>query len=89
MGAMKPKQVLFGGKVSIIRPLAYEREEMMARLADKLGIKSIGGQSKCANDDTSHRIMIKNMLRELEKENPSIVKNIFKSLQNIREDYLT
>lgn len=88
IGAMKPRQELFDGKIVIIRPLAYEREEMMVRLAQKLDIQSIGGQSKCANDETSHRMMIKRMLKEFEHDNPNIVKNIFRSLQNIRADYL-
>ena len=88
IGAMKPKQELFEGKVTIIRPLAYEREAMMQKLAEKLGIETIGGQSKCANDKTSHRMVIKKMLREFERNNPQVIKNIFRSLQNIREDYL-
>lgn len=87
ISSMKPKQELFGGKVVIIRPLAYVREEAMVALAQALGIDSMG-QSKCANDDTSHRILIKNMLRDFEKNNPSVVPNIFRSLQNIRTDYL-
>ena len=88
IGAMRPKQVLFDGQITIIRPLAYEREEIMRALAEKLDIQSIGGQSKCANDDTSHRMLIKKMLKELEQNNPNIVKNIFRSLQNIKADYL-
>ena len=88
ISAMKPKQELFDGKVVIIRPLAYAREEAMTHLAQKLNIQSIGGQSKCANDETSHRMMIKKMLKEFEAENPNIVKNIFRSLQNIKSDYL-
>jgi tRNA 2-thiocytidine biosynthesis protein TtcA len=88
IGAMRPKQELFEGKLTIIRPLCYEREENMRILAEKLNIQSIGGQSKCANDDTSHRMLIKKMLREFEKEHPQIIKNIFKSLQNIRTEYL-
>ena len=88
IGAMKPKQILFGGKIVIIRPLAYEREENMRHLAEKLGIEAIGGQSKCANDETSHRIKIKKMLREFEKDNPQLIKNIFSSLQRIRSEYL-
>lgn len=87
IGAMKPKQVLFDGKITIIRPLAYEREENMVRLAEKLGIRSMG-QSKCANDDTSHRMLIKNLIRTVEKDNPYVVKNIFHSLQRIKTDYL-
>ena len=88
IGAMRPKQVLFDGKVVIIRPLAYEREENMRLLAEQLNIQSIGGQSKCANDETSHRMKIKKMLKEFEAENPNISKNIFKSLQRIKTDYL-
>jgi tRNA 2-thiocytidine biosynthesis protein TtcA len=88
IGAMRPCQPLFDGKITIIRPLAYEREENMRLLAEELGIQSIGGQSKCANDETSHRMLIKKMLRDFEKNNPQIIKNIFNSLQNIKTDYL-
>lgn len=87
IGAMKPRQELFDGKITLIRPLAYEREENMRILAQKLGITSLG-QSKCASDDTSQRMIIKAMLRELERTNPQIVKNIFISLQNIKPEYL-
>jgi tRNA 2-thiocytidine biosynthesis protein TtcA len=87
ISAMKPRQELFEGKIILIRPLAYVREEQMREMAKLLEITSMG-QSKCANDDTSHRMKIKMMLREMEKENPSIVTNIFRSLQNIRPDYL-
>ncbi len=87
IGAMKPKQVLFDGKITIIRPLAYEREENMVKLAEQLGITSMG-QSKCANDETSHRMLMKQLIRTVEKENPNVVKNIYRSLQRIRTDYL-
>ena len=87
IAAMKPKQELFDGKLTIIRPLAYVREEAMVRLAQELGIAGMG-QSKCANDDTSHRMLIKKMLRQFEQDNPMIVTNIFNSLQNIKTEYL-
>lgn len=87
IGAMKPKLELFGGKIVIIRPLAYVREREMEELARTLGIHTMG-QSKCANDDTSHRMIIKKMLRDFEKNNPMVVTNIFRSLQRIQKDYL-
>jgi len=87
IGAMKPKQVLFEGGITLIRPLAYVREQAMVELAKELKIDSMG-QSKCAFDDTSHRMKIKNMLRAFEKDNPAIIKNIFNSLQNIKSEYL-
>jgi len=87
IGAMRPVMSLFNGKVIIIRPLTYVRERDMVALAKALNIHTMG-QSKCANDDTSHRMIIKNMLREFERNNPAVVPNIFRSLQNIRTEYL-
>ena len=87
IGAMKPMIELFDGKIVIIRPLAYVRERNMQHLARELGIDSMG-QSKCANDDTSHRMLIKRMLKSFEKNNPMVVTNIFRSLKNIKKDYL-
>jgi len=87
IGAMKPMVELFDGKIVIIRPLAYVREQEMVHLSKELKIDSMG-QSKCANDDTSHRMLIKNMLKDFEKNNPMVVTNIFRSLQNIKTEYL-
>ncbi len=87
IGAMKPVVKLFDGKIVIIRPLAYVRERDMVQLAIELKIDSMG-QSKCANDDTSHRMLIKKMLKEFEKNNPMVVTNIFRSLRNIKTEYL-
>jgi len=87
IGAMKPMVELFDGKIVIIRPLAYVRERKMEELSRELNIDSMG-QSKCANDDTSHRMLIKKMLKEFEKNNPMVVTNIFRSLRNIKTDYL-
>jgi tRNA 2-thiocytidine biosynthesis protein TtcA len=87
IGAMKPKQELFDGKITLLRPLAYVREEAMVKLAQALGIASMG-QSKCAHDDTSHRMIIKKVIKQLQLDNPNIVPNIFNSLKNIRGEYL-
>lgn len=87
IGAMKPKLELFDGKIVIIRPLTYVREREMEELAEALNIHTMG-QSKCGNDDTSHRMLIKKMLRDFEANNPMVVTNIFRSLQRIQTDYL-
>ncbi len=87
IGAMKPKLELFDGKIVIIRPLAYVREREMVDLAKELCIDSMG-QSKCGNDDTSHRMRIKKMLKDFEQGNPMVVTNIFRSLQRVQTNYL-
>jgi tRNA 2-thiocytidine biosynthesis protein TtcA len=87
IGAMKPRLELFGGKVAIIRPLAYVREHEIECVAKELGINSIG-QLKCGHEDKTHRMRIKKMLRDFEKVNPMVVTNIFRSLQRVRSEYL-
>jgi len=87
IGAMKPKQELFDGKMCIVRPLAYEREENIRNFAKQEGIDGLS-DFHCPQNDISKRIQIKKMLAQLEKENPAIKINIFKSLQNIKEEYL-
>ena len=87
IGAMKPKQELFGGKLTIIRPLAYEREEIIKLFAEKEGLLGID-QFECPNNDKSKRMMVKKIIQNLEKENKAVAFNIFNSLKNIKDNYL-
>jgi len=87
IGAMRPKQELFDGKLCIVRPLAYEKEENILNFAKQEGLDNLS-EYYCPQNDKSKRMQIKNMLTQLEEENPAIKINIFKSLQNIKEEYL-
>jgi tRNA 2-thiocytidine biosynthesis protein TtcA len=87
IGAMRPKQELFNGKLTIIRPFAYETEAAIQQLAEAEGILNVD-QFQCPHNETSKRTMIKRLLFDLEKESPAIKMNIFKSLQNVKTDYL-
>jgi tRNA 2-thiocytidine biosynthesis protein TtcA len=84
---MSPKQELFGGKIVIIRPLAYVREREMAYLAKKLGIDTVG-QLSCGNEEKTQRMKVKKMLRDFERTAPMVVTNIFRSLQRVQSGYL-
>ena len=84
---MRPKQVLFDGKVTLIRPLAYEREDVIAKLAKAKGFTNLC-RYRCPHSLDTKRAAMKRLLSKLEKENPTIKINIFKSLENIKEDYL-
>ncbi len=87
IGAMKPKQELFGGKITIIRPLAYETEEQIMRMAQKEGFDKID-EFDCPNKSSSKREMVKRIISDIGKINPAVKINIFRSLKNIKEDYL-
>jgi tRNA 2-thiocytidine biosynthesis protein TtcA len=86
IGTMKPYQDMFGGELAIIRPLAYVQEKELKRVAARLELPAI--KSQCLNGDLSKRRLVKGMIAEMEKHNRNVKKNIFRSLQRVREEYL-
>jgi tRNA 2-thiocytidine biosynthesis protein TtcA len=86
IGTMKPYQEMFDGELAIIRPLAYVEEKELARLATVLELPVI--PSECPNGKTSKRSLVKGVIDEMTKHNKNVKKNIFRSLQKIRKDYL-
>ena len=87
ISTMRPKQELFDGKITLIRPLAYVKESMMRRMAQKEGMTDLD-TFQCPQNESSKRMAIKTLLAQLERDNPSIKKNIFKSLTRVKQDYL-
>jgi tRNA 2-thiocytidine biosynthesis protein TtcA len=86
ISTMKPKQELFEGKVTIIRPLAYVEECLIRRFAkeSKLGHDTC----VCPHAVVSNRSRMGRIIQDLEKICPDIKKNIFRSLKRIKQDYL-
>jgi tRNA 2-thiocytidine biosynthesis protein TtcA len=83
---MRPYQEMFGGKLALIRPLAYVEEQELVRLAESLELPVI--KSQCPYAKTSKRRLAKGMIREAEQHNGNVKKNIFRSLQRVRPEYL-
>jgi tRNA 2-thiocytidine biosynthesis protein TtcA len=86
IGTMKPYQAMFGGEFAIIRPLAYVEEKELRRVAARLHLPVI--KSECPNGDRSKRRLVKGLISEMERHNRNVKKNIFRSLQRVREEYL-
>ena len=87
ISAMRPKQVLFGGKLAIIRPLAYEKEEVIAAFAKAKRFRNLC-RYDCPHSRTSQRAAMKKILKGLQRTNPNVKINVLKSLSNIKEEYL-
>lgn len=85
--AMCPKQEFFKGELTIIRPFAYEREEMIARFSAGAGLNTFES-CRCPASSTGQRAAIKKFLNEMEKVSPAVKINVFKSLKNIQTEYL-
>lgn len=86
ISTMTPNQSIFGGKLHIIRPLAYIREDLIKKYARECRLPAI--ENNCPTSKVSRRMYIKKLLDELEGENKNIRENIFKAMGNVKTDYL-
>jgi len=86
ISTMVPNQEIFGGRLHIIRPLAYIREELVKKYGRERGFPVI--ENSCPTSRTSRRRTVKDLLRNLERENPRIRENIWKAMGHVKPDYL-
>lgn len=88
ISAMNPRQELFKGKVTVIRPLCYAEEKTIKKFAAENGFpKKLG---VCPFGKDSKREYIKKFIRETEKRTrrANVKTNIFKAIARIRKDYI-
>lgn len=86
---MIPKVPSTSGKLAVIRPMAYVKESDIISFTARNGIKAMGCGCPVESGKTdSKRKEIKNLLKNLEAENPNIKQSIFNSLKNVNIDYV-
>jgi tRNA 2-thiocytidine biosynthesis protein TtcA len=87
ISAMLPCMPMFGGKITIIRPLALVEEKDIKRFVqDDLGFREF--ENPCPTARTSRRQDIKQFLEALYQSNENIKGNIFRAMGNVKTDYL-
>ncbi len=86
ISTMLPVQSLFNGKMTLIRPLALLEERKVERFAKEMGLPYF--PCGCPASGRSKRRKVKELISGLEKENRKVKGNIFRSLSNIKLDYL-
>lgn len=86
LSTMVPRQDLYSGRLSIIRPLAYIEKDEIRQIAARLGIQPV--KNPCTVDGGSKRHEIRKLLHALYRSNPRAKANIFAALGNIRQGYL-
>lgn len=86
ISAMLPKQELFGGKITLIRPLAYVEEYMIKRFAKEQGLPH--DSCVCPHSIISNRAKMARIISDLKRGCPEIKTNIFRSVKRIKKDYL-
>lgn len=86
IATMVPAQPFFGGRLTIIRPLAYADEDILKRFAHEMGwpVK----ENPCPSAGASKRAEIKALLKQLYQSNGKIKGNIFRAMRHVKCDYL-
>ncbi len=86
ISTMLPVQGLFKGKITLIRPLTLLEERKIERFAKEMGLPYF--PCGCPASLRSKRREVKELISALEKQNRRIKGNIFRSLSNIKLDYM-
>jgi len=86
ISTMMPNQTIFGGKLHIIRPLAYLTEELVKKYSRERQFPTV--KNECPSSENSKRIYIKKLLNDLERENKEIRHNLFRAMSHVKPDYL-
>ena len=86
ISTMMPKQSVFGGKLHIIRPLAYLREGLLKKYVQERQFPTV--ENACPTSGNSRRGYIKKLLDQLEIDNPDIRHNIYTAMSHVKPDYL-
>jgi len=86
LSTMLPRQDLFGGRLALIRPLAFLDKEQVRTLGKLYGVRALA--NPCPLASSSKREWIRLMLEDLYRTFPGAKSNIFAALANPRFDYL-
>src|SRR5512139_223822 len=86
ISTMLPVQPLFNGKITLIRPLVLIEERKIERFAQEMDLPF--GPSGCPSSGKTKRKVIKDLIEALSKRNHRVKGNIFRSLSNVKLDYM-
>ena len=86
ISTMVPQQILFEGRLSLIRPMAYLEKNDVIALAQMFGLEPV--KNGCPLSDNTRRETVRTMLSTLYEREPGAKTSLFSSLSNVRKDYL-
>jgi tRNA 2-thiocytidine biosynthesis protein TtcA len=86
ISTMLPLQPLFKGKITLIRPLSLLEEKKIEKFARAMYLPI--GSSGCPSSGRTKRREVKEIIETLTRKNHRVKGNIFRSLSNIKMDYM-
>ncbi len=86
ISTMVPRQELFDGRLTLIRPLAYIEKEEVEELARTVGLIAVPNLCPLAGD--TRREEVQEMLQDLYKKIPGAKASLFAAMGNVRKGYM-
>ncbi len=86
ISTMVPRQDLFGGALSLIRPLAYVEKTEIRGLAKTLEVEPV--ESLCPFAGDTRRETVRRFLAGVYRDVPGAKSSIFAAMSNVRNDYI-
>jgi tRNA 2-thiocytidine biosynthesis protein TtcA len=86
ISTMRPRQDLFGGTLSIVRPLAYLEKDEVREIAADLELRPV--KNLCPLSQDTRREKVRALLQRLYEEEPVAKHSLFAALANVRTEYL-
>lgn len=86
ISTMLPRQELFGGTLSLIRPLAYVEKKEVWDVAAALDVQPVENPCPLAGD--TRREAVRDILDSIYSQEPGAKSSIFAAMSNIRHGYL-
>jgi len=86
LSTMVPRQDLFGGRLAIIRPLAFLEKKQIRQMGEEIGVHPVA--NPCPLAGHSKREELRNLLGSWYEKDPKVKANIFAALGNVKADYL-
>jgi tRNA 2-thiocytidine biosynthesis protein TtcA len=86
LSSMLPKQTLFDGRLTLIRPLYAIPEKETARFTRRGGMPVVS--CRCPVDGETRREMFKRIIKDIERAHPAAAVNGLRALENVNLEYL-
>jgi tRNA 2-thiocytidine biosynthesis protein TtcA len=86
ISAMAPRQELFKGRLTLIRPLAYAEERLVRQFAVSCDL--VVASEPCPHGKVSQRAFARQVIHQASRVAPGVKTNVFRSLTRIKKEYL-
>ena len=86
VSTMRPKQILFAGRLKLLRPLAYLSKDEVRAVGRLWGLSP--QPNLCPRADDSRRQTAREIVAAIERFQPDARRMVFSALKNVRAEYL-